>query len=106
MLREIAYALNGTSAQFSVDWDGARNAITLTSGQPYQPTGGELEGVSVGAAVATSTTSTIYLNGSQINPTAYNINDRNFFMLRDLGDVLGFGVDWDGTTNTILITTN
>jgi len=105
-LRDIAYALNGTSAQFSVGWDGAANAITLTRGQPYAAIGGELQGVSVGASNAIPTTSTIYLDGRRIEPTAFNINDSNYFMLRDLGEMLNFGVDWDDATRTILITTN
>jgi hypothetical protein len=104
-LRDIAYALNGTSAQFSVGWDGATNAITLTSGQSYEPVGGELQGASAGPATANRTSSAIILNGNQINPTAFNINDSNYFMLRDLGTALGFGVDWDDATRTILITT-
>jgi hypothetical protein len=31
-LRDLAYALNGTEKQFEVGWDGAANAISLTSG--------------------------------------------------------------------------
>lgn len=106
MLREIAYALNGTSAQFSINWDGARNAIILETGQPYHPDGSEFQGLSTEIAIPNQTTSVIYLNGEPISPIAYNIGGRNFFMLRDLGDILGFGVDWDGATNTILISTN
>lgn len=41
-LRDLAFVLSGTQAQFEVGWDGANNAITLTSGQPYTAAGGEL----------------------------------------------------------------
>jgi hypothetical protein len=105
-LRDIAYALNGTSAQFYVGWDEVDNAIFLVSGYAYQPIGGELQGVSAGSVTAMPTVSGIFLNGERINPTAFNINGSNYFMLRDLAAVLGFGVDWDGATSTILITTN
>jgi hypothetical protein len=49
-LRDLAYTLNGTAKQFEVGWDGANNAISLTSGQPYTVAGGEMAGV---AAYAT-----------------------------------------------------
>ena len=34
-LRDLAYTLSGSAKQFEVGWDGANNAISLTSGQPY-----------------------------------------------------------------------
>lgn len=42
MLRDIAYMLNGTAAQFEVAWDGALNAINLLMGRSYTPVGGEM----------------------------------------------------------------
>ncbi|MDR2182666.1 MAG: GerMN domain-containing protein [Clostridiales bacterium] len=104
-LRDIAYALNGTSAQFSVGWDGVAGVITLTAGRPYTPIGSEMALAATGAVTATATDSEIILNGSSISPTAFNIDGSNFFMLRDLGAALGFDVDWDGGANTISITT-
>lgn len=32
--------------------------------------------------------------------TVYNIGGSNFFQLRELGNVIGFGVDYDETANT------
>jgi len=103
-LRDIAYALNGTSAQFSVGWDAAANAISLEAGR-YVPIGGEMEIAAAGAAQAVATTSAITLNGVAIDLRAYNIGGSNFFMLRDLGATLGFEVDWDAGASTILIST-
>jgi len=51
------------------------------------------------------TDSIILLDGSAINLRAYNIGGNNFFMLRALGDTLGFDVGWDDATNTISINT-
>jgi len=34
-LRDLAYILNGAQKQFEVGWDGANNAISITSGKPY-----------------------------------------------------------------------
>ena len=36
-LRDLAHALNGSGKQFEVTWDGANNAILLTSGTAYTP---------------------------------------------------------------------
>ena len=105
-LRDIAYALSGSGKQFEVTWDGANNAINLTSGQPYTPVGGEMAGKGAGNKTPVPTTSTIYLDGKQITLTAYNIDDNNYFKLRDIGAAFNFGVDWDGANNTIIIDTS
>lgn len=105
-LRDIAYALNGTSAQFNVGWNGISNVITLSSGQAYSTVGGELLSSSAGVATATLTSSTILLNGAEVNLTAYRIGNNHYFMLRDLGASLGFSVDFDDETRAILIDTD
>jgi len=102
-LRDIAYVLGGTSAQFSVGWDGAANVITLVSGEAYQSTGNELGGHRIGIATATPTDSSVFLNGQRVNFGAFNIGGYNFFRLRDLATVLGFEVEWIAETSTILI---
>ena len=105
-LRDIAYVLNGTSAQFSVGWNAAANAITLTTGQPYAPIGGELGGQAVGNVAATPADVRIFLDGRQIAPAAFNIGGSNYFMLRVLAAELGFNVGWDAGANAIMITTS
>jgi len=54
---------------------------------------------------ATKTSSAVMVNGKEVKFEAYNINDNNYFKLRDLGEFIGFGVDWDGANNKILIDT-
>jgi hypothetical protein len=111
-LREIAYALNGTKKQFEVEWDGSANAIHLTSGKEYTPVGQEITVIGAGNILVRETmtvyptTSTIYLDGVKISVTAYNIAGANYFKLRDLGMAFEFGVDWDGTTNAVIISTD
>ncbi|MDR2167708.1 MAG: copper amine oxidase N-terminal domain-containing protein [Clostridiales bacterium] len=106
MLRDVAYMLNGTSAQFEVTWDGGRNAINLVTGRAYTPVGGEMAAGNAAGQAATPTTAAVYINGAQANLTAFNIGGNNFFMLRDLGEALGFYVGWDNATSTIIINTN
>jgi len=54
---------------------------------------------------AVPTTSKIYLDGKEVQFDAYNIGGSNYFKLRDVGQALDFGVDWDGEINTIIINT-
>ena len=105
-LRDLAYVLNGTAKQFEVGWDNANNAIMLTSGKAYTPAGGEMAGKGAGNKTPVSTTSKIYLDGTEAQFTAYNIEDNNYFKLRDIGQAFDFGVDWDGANNTIAIDTS
>jgi hypothetical protein len=106
MLRDVAFALNGTARQFEVDWDGILNAIILTTSSPYTAVGGEMATGGDVATEALPSTSSIIINDRFVNLRAYNIGGNNFFMLRDLGTALGFGVDWDAATSTVLISTN
>jgi hypothetical protein len=102
-LRDLAFALSGTEKQFEVGWDGAANAITLTSGAAYTPAGGEMAGEGVGNKSAATTSAKIYLDGALVSLTAYNIDNNNYFKLRDVGQALNFDVSWDDTKNAIFI---
>ena len=51
------------------------------------------------------TPSKVYINGKEVQFTAYNIDGYNYFKLRDIGKALNFGVLWDGANNTIRIDT-
>lgn len=104
-LRDLACALSGSEKQFEVGWDGAKNAISLTSGKAYTPVGGELTFSGVTAPEAQSSTSSVWLNGKQISLKAYAIGGYNYFKLRDLGAAVNFGVDWVRETNTVIIDT-
>ena len=105
-LRDLAFILSGTEKQFDVKWDGEKQAILLTSGEPYTVAGGEMTGKGEGNKTANPTKAKIYLDGKEIKLTAYNILDNNYFMLRDIGQAFDFGVDWDNATRTVIIDTS
>lgn len=106
-LRDLAAALNGSAKQFNVSFDSALNAIKVTSSSAYTAVGGELVAPhSSASASATATTSAVYLNGSSISVTAYNISNNNYFKLRDLAAAINFGVSFNSATNTIAIDTS
>ena len=105
-LRDLAFALTDSEKQFDVGWDGAKNAISLTSGKAYTVVGGELVGKGTGDKTGTPTASKIYLDGKEASFTVYNIDGNNYFKLRDIGQAFNFGVDFDSATNTVVINTS
>ncbi|MGI6028570.1 MAG: CHAP domain-containing protein [Candidatus Heteroscillospira sp.] len=105
-LRDIAVALNGTGSQFQIGWDNATRTIALTTGESYTPVGGEMASIPMLNCLGLPNRDPIYIDGELVdNLTAYNINDNNYFKLRDLGEVLNFALEWDNETKTIHILT-
>lgn len=105
-LRDLAMALNSSQKQFEVSWDGSRNAINLLTGQPYTVSSGELTlSASASNKNAALSTAKVYINGTEATLTAYVIEGRTYFKLRDLGAAINFGVTWDGAANSIGIDT-
>ena len=51
------------------------------------------------------TTSKLYVDGEIVDVNAYNINDNNYFKLRDIGKALDFCVIWDSDCDSIFIDT-
>ncbi len=105
-LRDLAMAVNGTKKQFNVSWDAVKNAINLISKCNYEAVGSELAKGDGIIKTGYVTTSKIYKDGILVDLTGYNINNNNYFKLRDVAQEFNIGVDWDGTTNTIIIETS
>lgn len=122
-LRDLAMALNGTEASFSVEWLEEENSISIergsytnTANEAYTPVGGELQkgdGTDKVAYISTQTVAApmdggvcrAYNNGEVVGWAAYNINNNNYFKLRDIGELFEFEVDWDGENNCVIIDT-
>ena len=104
-LRDIAALLNGTSVQFSVDWDAQAQTVSLQTGTSYTPNGTELDANAPDkSATSVYSSQIIKVNGQTVHwMTVLNIGGSNFFQLRELGEVLGFTVDYDEAENTALI---
>ncbi len=94
-LRDVAAVLNGTSAQFEVGWYGQVNVVTgwAYTGEADKPvpfTGEERYRLSHDAT---------NVDGEQVELSAIILTDDagggyTYYQLRELGDALGFGVDW------------
>ena len=105
-LRDLAMLLSDTPARFSVDWDAETNAVLVFTGAAYTPVGGELEQGEDRSATAVRSPQTIWIDGqARSDLLVYNLGGNNFFQLRNLGEALGFEVDYDAETNTALILT-
>ena len=97
-VRDLALALNGTPAQFSVDWDGA---VNLTAGRPYVSNGSENFTPFRGDRSYTTPANPTYVGGAVSDLIAIFLTDDDgggytYYQLRDLGRKLGFNVDWTG----------
>lgn len=96
-LRDVAYALSGTAAQFSVDWDGN---VVIVPHSAYTPNGSEMSAPFTGDRTYTKVLSATKVNGQDVPFSAIYLTDDNhggytYYKLRDLGQVLGFDVSWD-----------
>ncbi|MDR0857644.1 MAG: copper amine oxidase N-terminal domain-containing protein [Oscillospiraceae bacterium] len=109
-LRDLAYTLNGSPKNFNVEWDGGKNQIVLTPHTPYKIAGGEMETKAAPGKTAVPATADLYYNVEGPIPnfgfTAYAIDGYTYYKLRDVAYAVGFGVDWDGEKNTIVIDTS
>jgi hypothetical protein len=105
-LRDLAMAFVGSAAQISIDWAGDSNSIYLRTNQTYVPVGGEL-GITTDKSnmEASLSTATVYLDGTHVNLTAYNIGGNNYFKLRDLGTAIDFDILYNEATKDIDIDT-
>ena len=106
-LRDIAFCLSATDKRFAIDWQAETNTAFLETDKEYMPVGGEL---AIGSDFVTKdavlSNTNIVLNGRQVQAKAYLIDGNNYFKLRDLGNVLNFSVEWEQTTQSIIIETN
>ena len=102
-LRDLAMLLRGSERQFAVDYDAASNSVSITSGQPYTATGGELSGVAAECGSAIRSNDAVRINGSPVTLSAYRIDGANYFKLRDLGRALDFYVGYDDEMKTVFL---
>jgi uncharacterized Zn-binding protein involved in type VI secretion len=103
-LRDLAFVLSGTKSQFSVDFDQTKQAVSCVKGAAYTPNGTELKIGEDKADSAVPSAQSLFVDGAAASLTAFNIGGNNFYKLRDLGAALGFNVEYDDTTRTMLIT--
>lgn len=94
--RDLAFALNDTSAPFDVNWNGVVNLLSDTS---YTPNGTENNTPFSGDREYTIPQTPTNVNGVKSDLIAIFLTDDNgggytYYQLRDLGKKLGFEVGW------------
>lgn len=105
-LRDLAMAVTGSDKQFEITWEPTKKTVNLVSGKSYTPNGGELAGTtSLASEQVTSKASTIYLDGQQVQLTAYMVQGNNYVKLSEAANLLNLDLVIDSTTNTVTINT-
>lgn len=95
-LRDVASVLNGTAVQFNVGWDGA---VNIETGKAYTPNGSEMSTPFSGNRSYEEATAETRIDGVAANLSTIVLKDDaggayTYYKLRDLGEALGFRVDW------------
>ena len=108
-LRDLAMLLTDTGSRFAVSYDEATQSVQVTTARAYAPLGSELTKGEDLSATAQPTRQRIFIDGREMTElSAYNIGGEqgsNYFKLRDLGDALGFHVNYDEESRTVYLRT-
>jgi transglutaminase-like putative cysteine protease len=104
-LRDIAAMLGGSGLDFGVGWDAGSRTVSIRRGEAYVPDGTELSGGPASNAMAVLPDTAVTVDGRAVFAGVYNIGGSNYFRLRDLGGIIGFSVDYDESSKTVLIST-
>jgi alpha-tubulin suppressor-like RCC1 family protein len=102
-MRDIAHALNNTSARVSMGYNGRNH--TITQGRIAGTDPGLLRN-RAGALPAIPTTFLYVINGSEVVFDTYRIGNCYFFLLCDIEEHLNIVVTWDEEANEISIKTS
>jgi hypothetical protein len=105
-LRDLACILAGTKGAFDVAYDEAERKINVTLGGVYTPLPTDMQTGDDLSATAVKSTQALYIDGSAVMFTAFNIGGYNYVRLVDVAPYLGFTVAYDADTNTAQIITD
>lgn len=104
-IRDVAMVLRNTSCEFNVEWRAEDNGLNILPGSAYVPNGTELASGTLSAVEISSTDIPVYVNGKSTAISAYSINGDSYLKIRDIAEVAGCEVQWDGGAQTINILT-
>lgn len=102
-LRDFANILNGTGAQFSLEYDDTQNIVVAVNGQPYEPGGSEGMVLSTDTSFSKLRQANILIDGATQSVDAYLIDDLNYMKVRDLAALIGCGIEYDYTTGQVVL---
>lgn len=100
-LRDLAAAVSGTANAFSVGWDGAANAVTLTTGSAETAGSGAAVSDVVGAKVSATA---LTVNGQSLSVSCFEVGGTHYYALAELAPALGFETSYDAAARAVLLT--
>lgn len=95
-IRDLAALLERTSCRFDVTWNRERQTVELKTGAAYTGESGDGGYDAPLTAQAVPSQAGLLIDGAPAAIQAYTIGGSNYYRLRDLGELLGFDVYWDG----------
>ncbi len=104
---EFAATLKDSDRKFDIECLNDRNAINIVTEKECTSMVAEdksLMDKSLKSAYLSKPD--IYLDGNKVDITVYNINNDNYFKLRDIAEHMNFNISWESTKDSIIIDTN
>jgi len=102
-LRDLAALMTGTGSQFDVTYE-APNMI-VTTDKEYTPIDGDLVKGEDNSSTCVPSKQVLLVDDEKVDVLVYNIGGNNYFQLAGLGELVGFSVDYDAATRTIMVET-
>ena len=105
-LSDFANILNGTAAQFALEYDQASNSVVVETGKAYRPGGSEGLAVGTEPVFTKLLNPTLRVDGAPYAINAYLIDDFNYMKVRDLAATVGCGIDYNNATGEVVLLPN
>ena len=102
-LRDVAAILNAKKCQFDVGYDKEKKLITVALAKAYEKVEGDLAEIKDAKAQAKVEEKKLLVNGEEKELKTALINNYNYMQLRDLGALVGLGVNYDAKNETIVL---
>ena len=102
-LRDVAAILVGEFYQFNVGYDKERNLVIVEPYIHYNKSESDLSKITNNKAKATVSKKSILINGEEKLVNMAYINGNNYMKLRDIASLIGFPVDYEKQSETVLL---
>ena len=102
-LRDVAAILVGEFYQFNVDYDKERNLVIVEPYIHYNKSESDLSKITNNKAKASVSKKPILINGEEKLVNMAYINGNNYMKLRDIASLIGFPVDYEKQSETVLL---
>lgn len=100
-LRDIAALLTATEAKFNVGFDKETKKVLITKGEAYEKQENDLTALPEGKQEAVIDERPFVFDGEEKMVETAVINQNNYLQLRQLGELVGFGVHYNEETKDI-----